>query len=141
MSYNGKVLKAFIRYDYSGRVIPGALVLRKTKPSVGDWVEIPAYKCCEPRPNLPIFNGSITPSNLTSFSVDLNWNPATEYSENPIIGYDILVDDFSTLFVPSDTTSGSIFTLSSGNTYKIEISIINQKGYEVISDPIFITTP
>jgi hypothetical protein len=39
-------LKAFVRYDGSGRVVAGSLILRKNKPKVGRWQEIPAYECC-----------------------------------------------------------------------------------------------
>jgi len=38
-------LKAFVRFDGSGRVVAGSLVLRKNKPKVGRWQEIPAYEC------------------------------------------------------------------------------------------------
>jgi len=39
-------LKAFVRYDGSGRVVASSLILRKNKPRVGRWVEIPQYLCC-----------------------------------------------------------------------------------------------
>lgn len=45
---NQRNLKAFVRYDGSGRVIAGSLILRKQKPKVGNWQEIQAYKCCNP---------------------------------------------------------------------------------------------
>jgi hypothetical protein len=48
MGTNRKDLKAFVRYDGSGRVVPSSLVLRRKKPKVGNWVEIPTYLCCEP---------------------------------------------------------------------------------------------
>jgi hypothetical protein len=41
-----KNLKAYVRYDGSGRVVAGSLILRKNKPKVGRWQEIPAYECC-----------------------------------------------------------------------------------------------
>jgi hypothetical protein len=47
MGTNRKDLKAFVRYDGSGRVVSSSLVLRRKKPKVGNWVEIPAYECCE----------------------------------------------------------------------------------------------
>lgn len=46
MANNQKKLKAFVRYDGSGRVVAGSLILRKNKPRVGRWFEIPAYDCC-----------------------------------------------------------------------------------------------
>jgi hypothetical protein len=43
---NKKELKAFVRFDGSGRVVAGSLILRKSKPKVGKWQEIIAYECC-----------------------------------------------------------------------------------------------
>jgi len=40
-----KNLKAYARYDGSGRAVPGSLVLRKKKPS-GNFKEIKTYECC-----------------------------------------------------------------------------------------------
>lgn len=48
-----KRLNAYVRYDGSGRVVPGSLVLRKNKPTVGRWVEVPAYECCNPTTTIP----------------------------------------------------------------------------------------
>lgn len=43
---NNKNLKAFVRFDGSGRVVGGSLILRKNKPKVGKWKEIIANECC-----------------------------------------------------------------------------------------------
>ena len=43
---NKRDLKAYVRYDGSGRVIAGSLVLRRKKPAVGNWHEIQGYECC-----------------------------------------------------------------------------------------------
>lgn len=45
MSTNNK-LKAFVRFDSSGRVVSSSLILRKNKPKVGKWKEIEGYECC-----------------------------------------------------------------------------------------------
>lgn len=47
-SIDSRPLKAYVRYDGSGRVVAGSLILRRQKPKVGKWVEIPAYECCNP---------------------------------------------------------------------------------------------
>jgi hypothetical protein len=39
-------LKAFVRFDGTGRVIPGSLILQRFKPKVGNWQEINATECC-----------------------------------------------------------------------------------------------
>lgn len=47
-SISKRPLKAFVRFDGSGRVVAGSLVLRRKKPKVGNWKEITAYECCNP---------------------------------------------------------------------------------------------
>jgi len=48
MGSNKKDLKAYVRFDGSGRVVAGSLILRRNKPKVGNWVQIQAYECCDP---------------------------------------------------------------------------------------------
>jgi len=45
---NSRPLKAYVRFDGSGRIVAGSLILRKSKPKVGKWQEITAYECCNP---------------------------------------------------------------------------------------------
>ena len=45
---NKRLLKAYVRYDGQGRVIPGGPILSRIKPKVGNWVEIQGYECCNP---------------------------------------------------------------------------------------------
>ena len=45
-SINSRPLKAFVRFDGSGRIVAGSLVLRKDKPKVVKWKELQAYECC-----------------------------------------------------------------------------------------------
>lgn len=45
---NKRDLKAYVRFDGSGRVVPGSLILRRKEPKVGKWMEIQAYECCNP---------------------------------------------------------------------------------------------
>jgi len=49
---NKRINKAYVRYDGSGRVIPGSLILNRFKPKVGNWQETPAYLCCNPVPQV-----------------------------------------------------------------------------------------
>ena len=51
MATNNK-LKAYIRFDGTGRVISGSLILQRSKPKVGNWKEIDANECCNPSPTL-----------------------------------------------------------------------------------------
>tara|TARA_B100001778_G_scaffold247785_1_gene207970 strand:+ start:320 stop:763 length:444 start_codon:yes stop_codon:yes gene_type:complete len=50
-SINKRPLNAYVRYDGSGRVVAGSLVLRRKMPKVGNWKQLPqdiAYECCYP---------------------------------------------------------------------------------------------
>lgn len=41
-------LKAYVRFDGSGRIVPSSLILQRSKPKDGNWKEIEAYECCNP---------------------------------------------------------------------------------------------
>jgi hypothetical protein len=41
-----RTLKAFIRYDGQGRLVPNSLILRKSMPKVGKWLEVLTNRCC-----------------------------------------------------------------------------------------------
>ena len=64
MANNQKKLKAFVRYDGSGRVVASSLILRKNKPRVGRWFEIPTYECCNGTTDTTTTQGggSVTPT-------------------------------------------------------------------------------
>jgi len=47
-SIDNRPLKAYVRFDGTGRIVPSSLILRRKMPKVGKWVEIPAYQCCNP---------------------------------------------------------------------------------------------
>lgn len=46
---NKKDLKSYVRYDGTGRVIPGGNILQRFKPKGGgQWSQIRSYECCDP---------------------------------------------------------------------------------------------
>jgi len=51
MTPNKRDLKAYSRFDGTGRIVPGSTVLRRNKPKVGNWKEVQAYECCTPSLN------------------------------------------------------------------------------------------
>tara|TARA_R110000868_G_C10488132_1_gene729965 strand:+ start:122 stop:544 length:423 start_codon:yes stop_codon:yes gene_type:complete len=53
MASNKKDLKAYVRYDGTGRTIAGSLILQRFKPKVGNWQEVQAYECCDPSCRIP----------------------------------------------------------------------------------------
>jgi hypothetical protein len=65
-AYNRKDLKAYVRYDGSGRVVAGSLILRRQKPKVGNWKEVPAYECCAPTTTTTTSTSSTTTTSTSS---------------------------------------------------------------------------
>ena len=61
---NRRDLKAYARYDGSGRIIPGSNILRKNEPKNGNWKELQAYACCNLNPNCIYFTIEATEDNL-----------------------------------------------------------------------------
>jgi hypothetical protein len=60
-----KDLKAFVRYDGSGRVVSGSLVFRKKKPKNGRWGEITKNLCCTDSGTTTTTTTSVTPTAFT----------------------------------------------------------------------------
>ncbi len=70
-SINTRPLKAFVRFDGSGRIVAGSLVLRKNKPKVGKWREILAYECCNYVPTTTTTT-TVVPSTTTTTTLGIN---------------------------------------------------------------------
>jgi hypothetical protein len=47
MATNKRDLKAYSRFDGTGRIVPGSTVLRRNKPKNGNWKQVQAYECCD----------------------------------------------------------------------------------------------
>ena len=74
-SINSRPLKAFVRYDGSGRIVAGSLILRKNKPKVGKWKEISAYECCNPTTSTTT---TAAPTTTSTTTVALTTTTTTE---------------------------------------------------------------
>jgi hypothetical protein len=65
-SNSSQRLKAYVRFDGSGRIVAGSLILRRNKPKVGKWVEIPAYECCNPTTTTTTTSVPVTTTTTTT---------------------------------------------------------------------------
>ena len=65
MSNSNNKLKAYVRYDGTGRVIAGSLILQRSKPKVGNWQEIDANECCNYVPTTTTTTSSTTTTTTT----------------------------------------------------------------------------
>jgi hypothetical protein len=63
---NNNKLKAYVRYDGTGRVVSGSLILQSFKPQVGNWVEIDANECCNYVPTTTTTTSSTSTSTSTT---------------------------------------------------------------------------
>ena len=98
---NRKILKAYVRYDATGTLVPGSLVLRDSKPKVNKALQVSdTYECCEP-----------TPSTTTTTSTTAT--PLSPFC------FALFPDDFnpgipSALFSPTGGTTNGRPTYSAG---------------------------
>ena len=77
MANSNNRLKAYVRYDGSGRVIAGSLILQRFKPKVGNWQEIDANECCNPTTTTTTSSTSST-TTTTSTSTSTTTTTTTE---------------------------------------------------------------
>jgi hypothetical protein len=119
-------LKAFVRYDGNGRVIPGTLILQRFKPKVGDWKEIPSTECCgnitttsTTTTAAPTVFGMYYDTNLNTLCAHNNGGPVTlSTGSNIIVGTTIVYDGGSPIHFGQEVMFITIPTLG-GQTYGI----------------------
>lgn len=80
MATNNK-LKAYVRFDGTGRVIAGSLILQRSKPKVGNWHEIDAYECCNPTTTTTT---TVAPTTTTTTTTEAPPTTTTTTTEPPI---------------------------------------------------------
>ena len=122
MANNQKKLKAFVRYDGSGRVVASSLILRKNKPRVGRWFEIPTYQCCNNVPTLLLFNvGGTLPQSYPGVTIYCDEvNVAYQYSRTA--GTYTTVDELVTL-LNDDEHTRQFGTYSNAGGGNIQLSV------------------
>lgn len=119
---NKRDLKAFVRFDGSGRIVAGSLILRKNKPKVGKWHEIQAYECCNYIPSSTTTTttqgGGGTPTVFIE-SYWLNTEDACStttygnllfYSASPVLGPGVAIFTDAALTIP--VTAGLVIYIS-----------------------------
>lgn len=110
-------LKAYVRYDGSGRVVAGSLILRRQKPKVGKWGEINKSLCCgvDQAPVLVSIESSFP---ISYASIDIqpnngNWyQPLSSYSDSTAADINELAAVYNANFPNLGT-----FTVLSGDLY------------------------
>lgn len=123
-----KKLKAFVRFDGSGRVIPGSLVLRKQQPKVGRWQEIVAHECCGPVV-APVVSDPVV-GTVTATTIDITWTAATvSPGQNPVTHYIVKLDTVQQAIVAAADTLAYQYTgLIASTSYDLTIEACTADG-------------
>lgn len=104
MASNKRSLKAFVRYDGTGRVIAGSLILQASKPKVGNWQEINAYECCN---YIPVTPGCAGPYWANEWTLD---GVSYQVTSSPFI--DSNCNSYSLGYASTDGTLLDAITIS-----------------------------
>jgi hypothetical protein len=106
---NKRDLRAFVRFDGSGRIVAGSLILRKNKPKVGKWHEIQAYECCNYIPTTTTTT-TATPTTTTTTTVV----PTTTTTTTSAIAAFLSVSNSSEDIVISSVTVNGVLAAEAG---------------------------
>ncbi len=127
-------LKAWVRYDGQGRIVPGSPIFSASKPKVGNWHEVIQYKCCDTTTTaIPIYRLTLTFNDITNadtliggsssdvalwnafFDLPTNGNP---YTSVIVIGNEVILVDGSNINLKNgvfNSTSSLISIVDTGS--------------------------
>jgi len=136
MATNKRDLKSFARFDGTGRIVPGSLVLRRSKPKVGNWKEIPAYECCnDVTLTYTVTSPTITDVTLRLFcngtQINYLYTPSDSTTITSLIN--ILNNTFNVLGTFSNP-SGNIIKLVMSGAQKTALCSVGTLTFDVVAD-------
>ena len=108
---NKRDLKAYSRFDGTGRIVPGSTVLRRQKPKVGKWIETQAYECCnvDQAPVLVEIDGSFP---FTNSSIGIGNNDGDWYQN---------LNSYTNLSAPNITALAVLYNANFPNLGKFNV--------------------
>lgn len=126
MANSNNQLKAYVRFDGTGRVIAGSLILQRFKPKVGNWVEIEANECCNftttttttVAPTSTTTTTTVAPTSTTTTTVAPTTTTTTTVTPTTTTTTTVVPTTTTTTTAPSTTTT----TTTSGivtNRYEV----------------------
>jgi hypothetical protein len=98
-SNNNNKLKAFVRFDGSGRIIPSSLIVQAFKPAVGNYVEIDAKECCNYTTTTSTTTVAPTTTTTTTAILTYEFNLAVD---NSAINACLVLPDTNTFYSDSE---------------------------------------
>lgn len=133
---NKRDLKAYSRFDGTGRIVPGSTVLRRQKPKVGNWKEVQAYECCnDVTLTFDMPDVSINDVTLVLFcnGTQINYLYTPRDSANVTDVINILNQTFNVLGVFSNPTAQIIQLVMSG-AQKTALCPVGTLTFNVVAD-------
>jgi hypothetical protein len=115
-----KDLKAYVRYDGSGRVVAGSLVFRKKKPKNGRWVEITKNECCDLSPNSSTTTtttqggGGTTPTAWIGYSSGSSLSACQQVEGTSVVLYTSVSTLIPGTFLYTDAALTQLYSFSLG---------------------------
>jgi hypothetical protein len=70
-------LKAYVRFDGTGRIVPSSLILQRFKPKDGNWQQINATQCCSDLTTTTTTSTSTSTTTTTSTSTSTTTTTTT----------------------------------------------------------------
>ena len=133
---NLRDLKAFVRYDGSGRVVAGSLIFRKKKPTIGNFQQIQSFKCCnDVTLTFDMPDVSINDVTLRLFCNGTQINYLYTPSDSANVGdvINILNNTFNVLGVFSNPSAQIIQLVMSGEQ-KAALCPVGTLTFDVVAD-------
>ena len=81
MANSNNQLKAYVRFDGTGRIVPSSLILQRFKPKDGNWQEIDAKECCNFVPTTTTTTTATPTTTTTSTSTSTSTTTTTTTAE------------------------------------------------------------
>ncbi len=126
-----KKLKAFVRFDGSGRVVAGSLILRKKQPKVGRWNEISAYECCGPV--IPPTVTDLVVDTFDATTIDVSWTASVVANNQAVVTHYILYLDTVQVAIvaAADTLAYVYLSLTTATSYDLTYGAVTADGETV----------
>ena len=136
MTPNKRDLKAYARFDGTGRIVPGSLVLRRSKPKNGKWKEVEAYECCTDvtltfTPVSPTINDVTLRLFCNGTQINYLFTPRDSTTIGSLIN--ILNDTFNVLGTFTNP-SGNIIQLVMSEAQKTALCPTGTLTFDVVAD-------
>jgi hypothetical protein len=147
MATNNRPLKAFVRFDGTGRAVSSSLIWRKNKPKVGNWKEVQGYECCDGGGGcVPQLSDEIVTTGIElppfpfvgtfSFEIILFSSSCYNFSWSGNVSIDFSNWDDVLTFLNTNFSYFGLFSYTAPNIISLQISSVGPLGS--CSNPYFL---